>query len=204
MVVSLNVTVEQSKRLFCRNNPKKQAMVSIKKISLENKSDLEFVEKLYIESFPQEERRSVIKMHRLIVDESRFHFNVITDESDIRIGLITYWVFDSFIYVEHFALSSECRNRGYGKEALSALIESVKLPIVVEIELPSSSDFAKKRLGFYERLNFVRWDFSYQQPPYEEGFNPVPMLLLTYGDLDLNIHYDSVRDLLYTQVYDKK
>lgn len=176
----------------------------LRKISLDNKSDLEFVERLYIESFPLNERRSVLKMHRLIDENEKFDVFLLVEEySDIRIGFITTWTFDSFIYIEHFAINPEMRNGGYGAKSMNALINKVTLPILAEIELPSSSDFAMRRLGFYEKLGFKSWDIPYEQPPYEEGCDPVPMLLLTYGDLDLKEKYQSVVNLLFTEVYNK-
>jgi len=176
----------------------------LRKVTLENKSDLEFVEKLYIESFPPNERRSVLKMHNLIDSNDKFDVFVLIDmNADSRIGFITLWTFDYFIYIEHFAISPEQRNGGYGAKSMNALISNVKLPIVAEIELPSSSDFAFRRLGFYEKLGFKSWDIPYEQPPYEDGYSPIPMLLLTYGALNLEEKKESIINQLYIEVYNK-
>lgn len=178
--------------------------MEIKKINLDNKSDLEFVEKLYIESFPPEERRSVLHMHRLMENEACFHVNVFIDKNETRIGFVNYWVFDTFIYLEHFAIQPEYRSAGHGRKALHSLIKTTTLPLVGEIELPDSSEFAMKRLKFYQRLDFKAWDIPYIQPPYEDGFEPIPMMLITFGDLDLGILYQSVVDQIYTKVYKYK
>ena len=176
----------------------------LRKVSLDSKSDLEFVEKLYIESFPPNERRPVLKMHHLIEQNDKFNVFVLVDEDvDSRIGFITIWTFDFFIYIEHFAISPEQRNGGYGAKSMNALMEQVQLPILAEIELPSSSEFAMRRLGFYEKLGFKPYyDIAYEQPPYEEGFEPVPMLLLTYGGLDLDKRKEVVINQIFRNVYD--
>lgn len=176
----------------------------LRKVALENKSDLEFVEKLYIESFPANERRSVLKMHHLIDENDKFDVFVLIDqEIDVRVGFITLWTFDSFIYIEHFAINPEQRGGGYGAKSINTLIDKAELPIIAEIELPSSSDFAARRLKFYEKLGFKVWDIPYEQPPYEEGFDPIPMLLLTYRELNLLVFPESVINQIYTEVYER-
>lgn len=177
----------------------------LRKVSLENKSDLEFVEKLYIESFPANERRSVLKMHHLIESKEIFDVFVLVDRhTDSRVGFITLWRFDYFIYLEHFAISPDQRNGGYGAKSMKTLIDDVKLPLLAEIELPSASDFALRRLGFYKKMGFRLWDIPYEQPPYEDGYSPIPMLLMTYGALNLEEKGESVLNQLYTDVYNKR
>jgi len=175
----------------------------IRKVALDNKSDLEFVEKLYIESFPSNERRPVLEMHHLMEGNDKFNICILTEEDGNRIGFINYWIFDTFIFLEHFAISPEYRSGGYGKKALETLINETVLPLIAEIELPTSSEFAARRLKFYERLNFIAWDFAYEQPPYEDGFDAIPMILLSYRDIDLNEEFENVRNQIYREVYMK-
>ena len=174
--------------------------MNTRKLVLENKSDIEFVEKLYIESFPPNERRSVSKMHNLIEQNELFDVFLLF-EDNLRVGFFSLWTFDSFIYLEHFAILPEYRNGGYGKKSVHLIINETKLPLIGEIELPSASEIASRRLAFYERLGFKIWDISYVQPPYEEGFDPVPMKLISYRDIDLNQKQNEVKTLLYANVY---
>lgn len=175
----------------------------LKKITLDNKSDLEFIEKLYIESFPRNERRPILEMHHLLKDESRFNMFLLETE-DSRIGFVTYWKLDSFIFIDHFAISSEQRNGGYGQKAVQELIKQTSLPLIGEIELPTVSELAARRVKFYEKQGFQIWDLPYEQPPYEEGFNAIPMLTITYRDLDFPSNFETVRDTIYSEVYKKK
>lgn len=179
---------------------KKREKMEFRKLSIDNKSDLEFVERLYIESFPPTERRSVVKMHALIENNDLFDVFVFVDD-DNRIGFLSTWTFDSFIYLEHFAVSPEFRNGGYGKRALALLFEKTTLPLIGEIELPDSSEMAERRSLFYNRHGFVLWDFEYEQPPYEEGYEPIPMKLITYRNIDMDIKFHEVKKQLYKDVY---
>jgi len=176
----------------------------LKRVFFDNKSDLEFVEKLYIESFPPNERRPVLQMRHLLEENDKFYMFVLVDENNTRIGFINYWTLDSFIYLEHFAINPEQRNGGYGKKSIESLIKSTQLPLLAEIELPTSSDFAARRLNFYKNAGFKVWNIPYEQPPYEEGFDAIPMLLLTYRELDLNVNEEFVINQLYLHVYNKK
>lgn len=173
----------------------------LKEVTLDNKSDLEFVEKLYIESFPRNERRPILEMLRLMKDESRFCVLLLEVENNTRVGFVTYWKFETFVFVEHLAVVSNKRSAGYGDEAVQVFIKQTPLPLVGEIELPSASESAARRVKFYEKQGFQLWDFSYLQPPYEEGFEPVPMLITLHGDLGFPSGFEAVRDTIYTQIY---
>lgn len=177
----------------------------LKEVTFENKSDLEFIEKLYIESFPRNERRPILELHHLMEEESRFSVFLLEEKKEnTRIGFITYWNLETFIFIEHFAISPEQRNGGYGQKAVQELINQTSLPLVGEIELPTISEFAGRRVKFYEKQGFKVWNLPYNQPPYEEGFNPIPMLPITYRDLDFPSNFDVVRNTIYSEVYKKK
>ncbi len=173
----------------------------LKKVTLENKSDLEFIEKLYIESFPRNERRPILGMHHLLEDESRFNLFLLETNDNTRIGFITYWDLDTFIFIDHFAISSEQRNGGYGQKAIKELIKQTSLPLIGEIELPTVSELASRRVEFYKKQGFQIWDLPYEQPPYEEGFDPIPMLTITYRNLNFPSNFEVVRHTIYSEVY---
>ena len=42
------------------------------------------------------------------------------------------------------------------------------------------------------------WDM---QPPYRTGDSGLPMLLMTYGDIDMEKDFDKVKNMLYKEVY---
>lgn len=175
--------------------------MKLRQVTIDHKSDLEFVERLYIESFPPDERRPVLEMNHLIEEDGKFNVHLLTNEEEARIGFVAYWTFDTFIFLEHFAISPEHRNGGNGSKAIKAFIENIALPLIGEIELPETSDLALRRLSFYEKLGFRAWDIAYRQPPYIEGGESIPMLLITYGNIDMSNEFDAVKNKLYTEVY---
>jgi ribosomal protein S18 acetylase RimI-like enzyme len=170
-------------------------------IKIEHKPDLEFVERLYIESFPRNERRPISELHHLIEHEKDFHVYVVANKDNDRVGFFTYWSFSHYIYAEHFAVNPEFRNTGIGKKIMEFLLASFKRPIILEVETPDN-EIAKRRISFYERLGFTPWyNYEYMQPPYEKEFDPVPMTLMTHGDISLDSNFENIKSDIYKKVY---
>ena len=123
---------------------------------------------------------------------NRFHRKNIIFDDDLPIGFITYWDFDRFYYVEHFATNPALRNGGYGKRTLEHLCEHLKYPIVLEVERPVE-EMAKRRINFYQRHGFTLWEKDYY-----------PMYLMVHGNLDAEKDYEEIRHKLHTVVYGVK
>lgn len=174
--------------------------MDLTKVNINDKSDLEFIQKIYIESFPPFERRPISEFLQLINEEELFTVLLITEDNK-RIGFFTTWTFDKFTYAEHFAISPEFRNGGYGKLTLDAFFKTLKQPLVIEVELPTD-DMAKRRINFYKRMGFKDWkNITYEQPPYEKKYSPLPMMLMTYGNINLDTNISYVKNSIYTKVY---
>ena len=71
---------------------------------------------LYEESFPLEERRPVEQLKRLIKSADSMHFNAVVLDGELC-GLFVFWDFETFYYLEHFAIS-KAYFRLSGKAAL--------------------------------------------------------------------------------------
>ena len=175
------------------------------KITLHNitkmRHTLQWVKNLYYNSFPIEERRPWHSIEQLLLTRSNvYSFNIITN-NDQPIGLITMWTFDSFYYIEHFAIDPDIRGNGFGAATLKQLILETNCPIVLEVELPSNGDIACRRIDFYHRNGFTaHYDFDYTQPPYSKDMPPVPLMLMSANAptlLDLN----HITATLYKEVY---
>lgn len=172
----------------------------LKKINSSNRSDIEFVERVYIESFPSNERRSVLEFQHLILEEGDFTVYLLV-ENDDRVGMLTTWNFDDFIFAEHFAIGAEFRNEGYGKTVMNKFVEEISKPLLIEVEMPDT-EIAARRIGFYERLGFNQWnDIAYAQPPYNEGDLPIPMILMTYGFEGTISDVVTMKDAVVKKVY---
>ena len=124
-------------------------MIRFQPITTSDVQHYKFMEELLVESFPPEEYRELEHLREYTDRIGNFHNNIIFDD-DLPIGFITYWDFDEFYYVEHFATNPALRNGGYGKRTLEHLCEFLKRPIVLEVERPVE-EMAKRRINFYQR-----------------------------------------------------
>lgn len=151
----------------------------MKRIRLFSTSDNHFSEawNLYEEAFPVEERRSLEDQIRVFIKDD-YHFEILTDE-DQFIGFILWWDLEPFRYIDHFATSTQHRNKGFGRMILQTFISSHKKPILLEVELPTS-DMNKRRIVFYERLGFQLNQHHYEIPPLEEEDSALQLLLMSY------------------------
>lgn len=176
-------------------------MVTTKKIDHHQKNELQFIRRIYENSFPPDERRDFGAMIDLIETQTKFTVALI-EKGDQAVGFITYWKWPDFIYIEHFAIDQDSRSNGLGTQILNRFIEQTDQPIVLEVELPEN-DLCKKRISFYERIGFtLHPEHHYIQPPYSKDKQPMELLLMTYG---LNTfetqQFENVRHKLYTDVY---
>ncbi len=139
---------------------------------------------LYIESFPEDERRSIVKFRNLFENFDCFHVLAFFEGDDEFVGFLTYWDCGTFRYGEHFAILPEKRNGGRGAQCLKMAIDLMGKPMILEAE-PPIDEMAKRRIGFYERNGFKLWkNLYYQQPAYEDYLKPVELKLMTIGDID--------------------
>lgn len=157
------------------------------------------VEQTYIEAFPPNERRDFELTKLLIVTDSAFNLYTFTQD-DVYVGFITTWQFADFLYVEHFAIDNARRSGGIGSKALMLLIEETELPILLEVELPLD-EMAKRRIQFYERLEFKFHNYPYQQPPYSEGKEWVELRFMTRNKQNIALDFDEAKACLYRYVY---
>lgn len=174
-------------------------MLSLRKITTSD-SKYDFVENLFLEAFPEDERRDLADQCRNI--DANPDFSLILAEDDGKaVGFITLWDFKDFYYCEHFATSPATRNRGYGGKIISQVLEQLNAPLVLEVELPTD-DRSRRRIDFYTRHGFHLWDtIPYTQPPYRPSGHPLPMHLMT-ADKGLTIrNLNKVIDLLHAHVY---
>jgi len=140
-------------------------------------SHIAFFHRLYIDNFPDFERRDWANELELLENEPRFHVTLATcDEQPV--GFITYWAFDSFSYIEHLAVDHSQRGKGYGS-GLVRQVASLGRPLLLEVE-PPIDDETRRRIAFYQHLGLaLQDDIRYVQPPYSPGKPHVPLCLMT-------------------------
>jgi ribosomal protein S18 acetylase RimI-like enzyme len=101
------------------------------------------------------------------------------DETE-SVGIIVFWVFESFLFIEHIAINEECRSKGYGTKAIELIKKEYNLPIILEAEFPET-EIQKKRIRFYENSGFKINSYSYIQPSYHED-EGVPLQILSFPE----------------------
>ena len=158
-----------------------------------------FAEKLLIDSFPPDEYRSLDEQREFVKHRENFHMNIIVCPTG-PVGIISYWKFDTFTYVEHFAILSTLRNCGYGAAAIEKLIEQEK-SIVLEVERPDDAT-SKRRIAFYRRCGLELCEKEYIQPAYRADSNEIPMHLMSRG-INATKNFDHIKSSIYREVYGK-
>ncbi len=160
-----------------------------------------FVERLFLDAFPESERRPVDAQRRNVDENESFHCYLFGEHDGLPAGFITVWRLDGFCYVEHFAVDPALRNGGYGSRVMQRLLQELPLPVVLEAEVPTD-DLSRRRVGFYERQGFRVWDKDYVQPPYRPGGDSLPLYLMVANESDTMPSLDAVRRAIYREVYE--
>ena len=84
-------------------------MIKFQRIATSDTALYDYMEKLMTTSFPPEEYRSLAELRNYTDAKPHFYCNIILHD-DNPIGLITYWDFGHFYYVEQIGRAS-CRER---------------------------------------------------------------------------------------------
>lgn len=173
-------------------------MIQISQVYANDSNSLKFIERIYTESFPPDERRDFSDVIRLLEENDDFSsfFYLMKQSSRIYLLLGMEWL----SYVEHFAVDSSCRGSGYGATAMTELLKLINNPAVLEVEKPLD-DISQRRIRFYERLGFVLCTRPYTQPPYSPEKQPLELYLMSFGKIDLNQVFDTVASRIHQKVY---
>ena len=172
-------------------------MIDLRPVTKENFS---LVYKRLIDAFPYEERRDEADEEKCFL-KSQFNFCEITDD-DESVGLIVFWVFERFLFIEHIAINKEIRSKGYGSKTIDLIKSKFNLPIILEAEAPET-EMQQKRIKFYENLGFKVNSYDYTQPSYHNG-ESVPLLVLSFPEKLNQTEYDEffkeTRIVVYEEV----
>lgn len=158
-----------------------------------------FAKDLFESAFPDEERPP---FGELKYRNKNFHFKVATNDAgggSDPVGILTYWTFDGFVYIEHFAIAEELRNQGIGKAVFLNFLSQQTEQIVLEVELPHD-EVSENRIEFYSKMGLISNPFDYIQPSYHGDQVTVPMIIMTKYEIDEE-EFVEIRDILYREVY---
>lgn len=142
---------------------------------------------LYQISFPFHEQREKFSQTAILNDNS-YHFELVYDE-DIFVGLVLYWENLDYIYIEHFCILPEMRNRQYGQKVLSLLKEQKKT-LILEIDPPIDT-VSIRRKCFYERCGFTENPYPHIHPPYHNGNKGHELVIMSSPEPVTQAEYDA-------------
>lgn len=170
----------------------------MKFIRLLSKDDEMFSEamKLYGKSFPSHEQREIESQKEILKDEE-YHFDLIYD-NDSFVGIVLYWETSNYIYIEHFCVEPNMRNKKYGEKALELLKEKKKT-VILEID-PPIDEMSIRRKSFYTRVGYKENKFNHIHPPYSQLNKGHSLSVMSYPNLLTEIEYDNFNSYLNDRV----
>lgn len=139
-------------------------------------------ERLYLDAFPPDERRSAEEERRLTDTEPHFHPHAIIHDGHLC-GLANTWHLGGIRYIEHLAIAPSQRAHGIASDVLT-ILKAEGDPIILEVE-PPDTDEARRRVAFYEHNGFRLLSVDYEQP-YRETDGTVENLkmnLMVWGQI---------------------
>lgn len=163
------------------------------------KSRFDEVYKIMEDNFPPDERRSY-DGQKAIMDENNHCVYTVEEDGKI-IAFFAVWFLDGFVFAEHLAVDKKYHNGGIGTKLIQRVLDSLDVPMVLEIELENSSDMAKRRAGFYRRLGFNINYYEYEQPSFGEGKSAIPMHLVSYPDALDEEGFKKYKKEIFREIY---
>ncbi|MBW6478990.1 MAG: GNAT family N-acetyltransferase [Bacteroidales bacterium] len=154
-------------------------VISFEKILLPGIPDP--IKELYLNSFPPEERRTLDGLEKQLYEPGCSVNSVWI--SDIPAGLVVYWDFEDFLFVEHLAVQPHLRGQKTGEKIMNQITAGIDKPVLLEIE-PPKDELSKRRMNFYLRLGFQLLDVEYLQPSYTGHGPGYPMKLMANNAID--------------------
>lgn len=149
----------------------------------------------YLETFPAEERREKDQFLALFENPNAQILSLKKDGESV--GYLILWQLSECVFVEHFEVFLEHRNRKLGSEILQDL-QKIYPKIILESEPATLNEIADRRINFYQRNGFNVIDEHYLQPAYGEGKNFVNLwLLANYIPKDTDALVREIYNIVY-------
>lgn len=134
----------------------------------------------YESSFPESERR-FLPAQKAVFENPNYRLDVWFDENGAFVGLMDWWEYGGFRYVEHLAIAPEARSGGFGSKILKSWIDSSEKPVFLEID-KVRDEISQRRLNFYRRLGFVENPMEHEQPHFQGTGEKVSLRVLSYPE----------------------
>lgn len=146
---------------------------------------------LYVNSFPKAERRPQQK-HIDVLKERTFYPCNITEEGSF-IGIMYYWIWGDFCFVEHLATEPMFRGSGLGAQAMGLLLEQTRGKVVILEVDPPVTEIAARRQKFYERQGFHTNKYEHIHPSFETPGEPHQLIVMSHPRTLTQMEFDEFR-----------
>lgn len=152
--------------------------------------------KIYKNSFPEFEQRT-IESQIEVLNHDQYYCCVVLEDT-LLIGILFYWKYEDYNYLEHFAISSNLRGQSYGSKILKEFCEN-NSNTILEID-PPTDDTSIKRLNFYSNLGFKLHDFEHIHPPYRKNYSGHKLNIMSFNKNLSLYEYTKFNNFLKTTV----
>ncbi|WP_291649318.1 GNAT family N-acetyltransferase [Clostridium sp.] len=171
-------------------------MINSKIVRCIHDSIWEEIWELYNSSFPIFERR-ILSNQIDAIKNDRFNCKTYFEDETL-VGILFYWEYKNYKYIEHFAINEYLRGKKYGSKILQDFCDDNKT-IILEID-PIVDEISKRRLMFYENIGFKLNNIVHIHPPYRKGYKGHNLKVLSYKrKLDL-LEYNEFNKFLQDEV----
>ncbi len=174
-------------------------MLVLRRITDAENDEFKRLVDLYREAFPEEERRDIEQLKVLLKEENSMFFNAIEYEGRLA-GLLVYWNFGTFYYIEHLAVFAEMRNKKIGQHILDWVREYLKEMCILEVE-PAETEMAIRRIHYYQRNGYQILDRQYLQPSYTGEGKPFPLWIMGNGSPESTAVLQKQIEIIKEKVY---
>lgn len=149
-------------------------------------------------SLPKEEMRDYIGQKMLL---NKINYNpLVFRENDKVLAIMATWNFEDFIFLEHLAIDERLRGKGLGQILLNKYLNNCEKKVFLEVE-PPDCEVSKKRIRFYEKLNFKLNDFNYLQPPLNPSDDPLELKIMSFNTKIEEKGFEKYKNIIYKEVY---
>jgi len=150
------------------------------------------VDALYEQAFPWHEQRDPAAKQQALNDP-RYSLEAWFDGEQF-VGMSGSWRLGDMLYIEHLAVDSTLRSKGYGKVLLGEIL--TRAPItVLEID-PLTTEIAQRRLRFYQSMGFYANPWTHTHPTYHAGITDHELVVLSYPQGIEDVEYQRFNDSL--------
>ncbi|MEG0992210.1 MAG: GNAT family N-acetyltransferase [Bacteroidales bacterium] len=171
-------------------------MIEIRRITQSDDQTLTPLIALYEASFPEEERRELSQLKKLIDSAGQMFLNAVFFEDQIA-GLFIYWKMDGFYYLEHLAVQPELRNQKLGARILAWADQNLQGLRLLEVE-PDTTEMAARRIGYYKRNGYDILTKDYVQPSYRTDEDACELWIMGNTDsADLDNYICQIKEHAY-------